>query len=75
MPYVSAADFSLVRSMIAPERPQNDADIKVLENQIYSLNRQIKALPGTSPTPEFRALVLAHDRLLFTYRGVGGKRF
>jgi hypothetical protein len=69
MPYISADDYKMVQHILAPS-----GDLSVLEQQIYSLNRQIRARPEDGPTPSFRALLTSHERLLAAYRAAGGNR-
>lgn len=72
MPYITAADFQKVRHLIGPE-PQS-SEVERLEAELFALNRRIRALPGTEPTPEWRALKDEHARRLAAYRAAGGSR-
>ena len=74
MPYIPAADYEMVRHIIAPGRPQNDTELQALETSIYALNREIRALPGSGPSPQWSALMETHARLLGVYHAAGGKR-
>lgn len=70
MPYITAADFQKVQHLIVPGDQSNE--VLRLEAEIYALNRRIRALPGTEPTPEWLALKDEHAKRLAAYRAVGG---
>lgn len=70
MPYITAADFQKVQHLIVPGSQSNE--VLRLEAELYALNRRIRALPGTEPTPEWRALKDEHARRLVAYHAAGG---
>lgn len=55
--------------------PQVRSEASRLEDEIYALNRKIRALPGAEPTPEWRQLKDEHARLVHRYRQAGGRKF
>lgn len=75
MPYITADEYTSVRHLIAPEVPADEAELRSLENQIFALNRQIREFPaGNGPSPEWRALLMHHSRMMSAYRAAGGTR-
>jgi hypothetical protein len=73
MPYINADEYEMVKHILNPQLRQGwDAD--EAERAIYALNRQIKGVPGTSPTAEWRNLHAQHDRLVAAYRQAGGNK-
>jgi hypothetical protein len=75
MPYVSASDYSRVRHLIRPElEADNPSALRRMEADIYALNKRIRSLPGSGPTPIWRELMERHRRLLEVYRENGGQR-
>lgn len=59
MPYITTEEYKVVRKILAPEVPQG-GEADDLERAIYTLNQQIKDLPGTGPTEEWRDLLFQH---------------
>ena len=69
MPYITSDEYKQVQHLLAPS-----ADLPVLEQQLFELNRQIKANPAEGPSASWRALVMSHGRILQAYRAAGGTR-
>lgn len=74
MPYITADDYRMVEHLIDPPAPTNTAELQSLEQQIYSLNGQIRSRSGVASDPEWRELITLHARLLSVYHIAGGSR-
>lgn len=74
MPYVKERDFDKVRHLMDPTMQSDESGLRKMEADIYALNRQIRALPGHGPTPEWQFAMEVHMRMLAAYRAAGGKR-
>lgn len=57
-----------------PAHPAPRPDLRIMEQEIYALNRRIRAVPGDEVTDEWLALMAKHRRLLERYHRAGGRR-
>ena len=75
MPYVSKRQYERLERQITPKAPVNKAEVVALEEEIFALNKRIRALPGSEPNPEWLALMEKHSRLVEAYHQAGGRKF
>jgi hypothetical protein len=66
MPFITDEDYAQVRGLLTR------SPLREMEEDIYALNRRIRALPDDAPEHEWRAMKKRHDQMLAAYRSAGG---
>lgn len=67
MPYITSDQYNMVRDILEPKIPRDNVGLRELQARIFALNRKIRAVPGDSPTPEWRKLVSQQKILTDAY--------